>query len=136
MAMKDLLAQVLGSFGPELVSVVFTGLSVALAYAVKKFRDFVDEKIKNEQLNNTIDQVTEIAQSSVKAAGSSVRADIKKALRDGELTDDERREIKQRALVELKSQLSSEARANLDSVVGSAEKYLSNKVDQVLFDEE
>lgn len=132
--MGEIVQSALGSFGPEIASGVFMILSLAFTYGVKKLRDFVDAKVKNEELNEVIDTVTELATNSVKASAREVRDDIKQALKDGDLSKEERQQIKQRALVKARSKLTQDGRKKLDKLFGSAEEYLHDKIESSLFD--
>lgn len=132
----EIVSSILAQFGPEIASIVVASIITIMTYAIKKLRDFVDAKVENENLNNAIDTVTEIAETSIKSTVNRLENQIKKALKDGELSEAERSRIKDQGIASVKSKLTSNARKRLGNVVGDVEGYIGEKVESVLQDQE
>lgn len=132
----EIVSSILVQFGPQLAGIAIAGFLTILTYATKKLRDFVDAKVENEHLNNAIDTMTEVTETSIKSTVNRLEPDIKKTLKDGKITEAERKRLKDSAVASAKAKLTSTARKRLGNVVGDVEGYIEEKVESILQDQE
>ena len=132
--MEEVLRNLVGSFAPQIVALASGVVAAALSYGVKKLRDYVDAKISHDHVNEALMTTVNVIVSAVKAAGREVRPDLKKALRDGDLSDDEIDSIKEKAVAKAKTEIGNDVMDNLDGVIDDVEGYIEDKIEEVLFD--
>ena len=110
----------------------------ALTWAAAKLAQLIRAKVQNEYLKGVLVRVDDAVFTAVKDLQQTVVEQIKAASADGKITDDEKKQIKDKALAAVKSHLGTKGLAEAASVLGlgggALEGLLSSKVESAVHD--
>lgn len=92
-------------FAPQALDVLSPILLAALTYASVRVVAFINARVKSEYARLALLQLTDLAETTVKALEQTVVADLKDATKDGEFTAEEAAQVKARAVEIVMAQL-------------------------------
>ena len=116
------------------ITALFTIIGLCLTLLIQKASNYLKTKTTNEIALNVIESINDGALTVVKALQQTLVDSIKEASADGKLTDDEIDEIREAALTKLKSTLSTQVLATLETTVTDVDGYLRDKIEAALVD--
>jgi len=109
----------------QLATLVMTALvAVGIAYV----RKYVNEKIKSDEIKQSIVLTLDTIESAAKAAISDLSDKAKKALADGKITPEEMAELEAAARRQIEENLSPAMKERLQAHVGDVDRYVQMKV--------
>lgn len=109
----------------QLTAMVLTALvAVGIAY----LRKYVNEKIKSDEIKQSIALTLDTIESSAKAAISDLSDQAKKALADGKITPEEMKALEQAARAQIEENLTPAMKERLQAHVGDVDRYVQMKV--------
>lgn len=127
-----------GNVGLKILEISSPVLLAALTWAAAKLAQLIRAKVQNEYLKGVLVRLDDAVFTAVKDLQQSVVEEIKAASADGKITDDEKRQIKERALASVKSHLGTKGLAEIAKVFGleggALETLLSSKVEAAVHD--
>jgi hypothetical protein len=127
-----------GSIGLKVLEILSPLLLAALTWAAAKLAQLIRAKVQNEYLKGVLVRVDDAVFTAVKDLQQTVVEQIKAASADGKITDDEKKQIKDKALAAVKSHLGTKGLAEAASVLGlsggALEGLLSSKVESAVHD--
>ena len=127
-----------GSIGLKVLEILSPLLLAALTWAAAKLAQLIRAKVQNEYLKGVLVRVDDAVFTAVKDLQQTVVEQIKAASADGKITDDEKKQIKEKALAAVKSHLGTKGLAEAASVLGlgggALEGLLSSKVESAVHD--
>lgn len=112
-----------------LLSVLVSLLGAGLTWLSKKSADYIQKKIENENLSQLLTQVNEVVFTSVNAALQEQVEEIKERSKDGKLSKEEAKRIKENVVNKILSKLSDGTVEQLDEVFGDVKSYIKDKVE-------
>lgn len=117
------------------VPAAFTVLAALITFGGKKLISLIDAKTKTEHasaktilVGGILARLTAAVQTVVLDVNGTIKAEMVKAAEDGKITDDEKAEIKDRALSRLKTHIGLKGLAEIVEILGVS----SNLVDTFL----
>jgi hypothetical protein len=126
------------SIGLKTLELLSPVLLAALTWASAKLAQLIRAKVQNESLKGVLVRLDDAVFTAVKDVQQSVVKHIKSASADGKLTDDEKKQIKERALVAVKAHLGTKGLAEIAKVLGheggALEGLLASKVEAAVHD--
>lgn len=127
-----------GNVGLKILEILSPVLLAALTWAAAKLAQFIRAKVQNEYLKGVLVRLDDAVFTAVKDLQQSVVEQIKAASADGKITDEEKKQIKDRALASVKSHLGTKGLAEVAKVLGleggALEGLLSSKVEAAVHD--
>ena len=124
--------------GLKILEILSPVLLAALTWAAAKLAQLIRAKVKSEYLRGALVRLDDAVFTAVKDLQQSVVEEIKAASADGKITDDEKKRIKEKALVSVKSHLGTKGLSELATVLGldggAIEGFLSSKVEAAVHD--
>lgn len=127
-----------GSIGLKVLEILSPLLLAALTWAAAKLAQLIRAKVQNEYLKGVLVRVDDAVFTAVKDLQQTVVEQIKVASADGKITDDEKKQIKDKALVVVKSHLGTKGLAEAAGILGlggaALEGLLSSKVEAAVHD--
>mgnify|MGYP001577004250 FL=1 len=127
-----------GSIGLKVLEILSPLLLAALTWAAAKLAQLIRAKVQNEYLKGVLVRVDDAVFTAVKNLQQTVVEQIKAASADGKITDDEKKQIKDKALAAVKSHLGTKGLAEAAAVLGlgggALEGLLSSKVEAAVHD--
>ncbi len=119
----------------EILSPLFLG---ALTWAAAKLAQLIRAKIQNEYLKGVLVRIDDAVFTAVKDLQQTVIEQLKAASADGKLTDDEQKQLKEKALAAVKSHLGTKGIAEAAAILGlggsALDGLLSSKVEGAVHD--
>jgi uncharacterized protein YidB (DUF937 family) len=127
-----------GSIGLKVLEILSPVLLAALTWASAKLAQLIRAKAQNEYLKGVLVRLDDAVFTAVKDLQQTVVAAIKEASADGRITDDEKRQIKDKALAAVKSHLGTKGIAELAGILGleggALDGLLSSKIEAAVHD--
>lgn len=127
-----------GSIGLKVLEILSPLLLAALTWAAAKLAQLIRAKVQNEYLKGVLVRLDDAVFTAVKDLQQTVVEQIKVASADGKITDDEKKQIKDRALAAVKSHLGAKGLAEAAGILGlggaALEGLLSSKVEAAVHD--
>lgn len=127
-----------GTVGLQILEISSPLLLAALTWAAAKLAQLIRAKVQNEYLKGVLVRLDDAVFTAVKDLQQSVVEQIKAASADGKITDDEKKQIKERALASVKSHVGTKGLAEAAKVLGleggALETLLSSKVEAAVHD--
>lgn len=127
-----------GTIGLKILEILSPLLLAALTWASVKLAELVRAKVKNEYLKGVLVRLDDAVFTAVKDLQQTVVDQIKAASADGKITDDEKKEIKRRALEAVKAHLGVKGLSEVGTILGlgggAVESLLSSKVEAAVHD--
>jgi len=127
-----------GNIGLKVLEILSPLLLAALTWAAAKLAQLIRAKVQNEYLKGVLVRVDDAVFTAVKDLQQTVVEQIKAASADGKITDDERKQIKEKALAAVRSHLGAKGIAEAAGILGlgggALEGLLSSKVEAAVHD--
>ena len=127
-----------GNIGLKVLEILSPLLLAALTWAAAKLAQLIRAKVQNEYLKGVLVRVDDAVFTAVKDLQQTVVEQIKVASADGKITDDEKKQIKEKALGAIRSHLGTKGLAEAANVLGlgggALEGLLSSKVEAAVHD--
>ena len=127
-----------GSIGLKVLEILSPVLLAALTWAAAKLAQLIRAKVQNEYLKGVLVRLDDAVFTAVKDLQQSVVEQIKAASADGKITDEEKKEIKEKAMAAVKSHIGTKGLAEAAKVLGleggALEGLLSSKVEAAVHD--
>ena len=127
-----------GSIGLKVLEILSPLLLAALTWAAAKLAQLIRAKVQNEYLKGVLVRVDDAVFTAVKDLQQTVVEQIKAASADGKITDDEKKQIKEKALGAIRSHLGTKGLTEAANVLGlgggALEGLLSSKVEAAVHD--
>ena len=127
-----------GNIGLKVLEILSPLLLAALTWAAAKLAQLIRAKVQNEYLKGVLVRVDDAVFTAVKDLQQTVVEQIKAASADGKITDDEKKQIKDKALAAVKSHLGTKGLAEAAAILGlgggALEGLLSSKVESAVHD--
>lgn len=127
-----------GDIGLKVLEILSPVLLAALTWAAAKLAQLIRAKVKNEYLKGVLVRLDDAVFTAVKDLQQSVVAQIKKASSDGKITDNEKKQIKERAVASVKSHIGTKGLAEAAKILGleggAFDSLLSSKVEAAVHD--
>lgn len=127
-----------GSIGLKVLEILSPVLLAALTWAAAKLAQLIRAKVQNEYLKGVLVRLDDAVFTAVKDLQQSVVEQIKAASADGKITDEEKRQIKEKAMAAVKSHLGTRGLAEAAKILGleggALEGLLSSKVEAAVHD--
>ena len=127
-----------GNIGLKVLEILSPLLLAALTWAAAKLAQLIRAKVQNEYLKGVLVRLDDAVFTAVKDLQQTVVEQIKAASADGKITDEEKKQIKDKALAAVKSHLGTKGLAEAASVLGlgggALEGLLSSKVESAVHD--
>jgi len=127
-----------GDIGLKVLEISSPVLLAALTWAAAKLAQLIRAKVQNEYLKNALVRLDDAVFTAVKDLQQSVVEEIKAASSDGKITDEEKKQIKDRAIAAVKSHLGTKGLAEAAKILGleggALEGLLSSKVEAAVHD--
>ena len=108
-------------------------LSTKLISFINSKTEAVKKNIKNETVKTYIDVVSNTVSEVVQALNQEIVNGIKEASKDGKLTEDEAKEIKNKAIEKTLGILSDDAKETLTMVFGDLDTYISTLIESAVY---
>lgn len=108
-------------------------LSTKLIAFINSKTEAVKKNIKNETVKTYIDVVSNTVSEVVQALNQEIVNGIKEASKDGKLTEDEAKEIKNKAIEKTLGILSDDAKETLTMVFGDLDTYISTLIESAVY---
>ena len=103
-------------------------ITALIGLGVFYLRKYVISKIDNEELKNSLLLTLQVVQSSVNSAVQGMGGELKTALADGKLTNEELDHLKQIAKTQVTQQISPALQKRLQAHVNDVDKFIEDKV--------
>jgi hypothetical protein len=97
--------QTLIGYAPQLLDLLEPVLAALIGLALARVTSFINARIKSENARAALLQLTDLAETTVKALEQTVVADLKDATKDGEFTAAEAQAVKDRAVALVMAQM-------------------------------
>ncbi len=127
-----------GNIGLKVLEILSPLLLAALTWAAAKLAQLIRAKVQNEYLKGVLVRVDDAVFTAVKDLQQTVVEQIKAASADGKITDDEKKQIKEKALAAVRSHLGTKGLAEAAGILGlgggALEGLLSSKVEAAVHD--
>lgn len=127
-----------GNIGLKVLELLSPLLLAALTWAAAKLAQLIRAKVQNEYLKGVLVRVDDAVFTAVKDLQQTVVEQIKAASADGKITDDEKKQIKEKALAAVRSHLGAKGIAEAAGILGlgggALEGLLSSKVEAAVHD--
>jgi hypothetical protein len=127
-----------GNIGLKVLEILSPLLLAALTWAAAKLAQLIRAKVQNEYLKGVLVRLDDAVFTAVKDMQQTVVEQIKAASADGKITDDEKKQIKDKALAAVKSHLGTKGLAEAAAILGlggsALEGLLSSKVEAAVHD--
>jgi len=127
-----------GDVALKILEIASPVLLAALTWVAAKVAQLVRAKIKNEYLKGVLVRLDDVVFTAVKDLQQRVVDEIKAASSDGKITDAEKKGIKDKAIVSVKSHLGTKGIGELAKVLGldsgALDGLLSSKVEAAVHD--
>ncbi len=127
-----------GNIGLKVLEILSPVLLAALTWAAAKLAQLIRAKVQNEYLKGVLVRLDDAVFTAVKDMQQTVVEQIKAASADGKITDDEKKQIKEKALAAVKSHLGTKGLAEAAAILGlggsALEGLLSSKVEAAVHD--
>ncbi len=127
-----------GNIGLKVLEILSPVLLAALTWAAAKLAQLIRAKVQNEYLKGVLVRLDDAVFTAVKDMQQTVVEQIKAASADGKITDDEKKQIKEKALAAVKSHLGTKGLAEAAAILGlggsAFEGLLSSKVEAAVHD--
>ena len=127
-----------GSIGLKVLEFLSPVLLAAVTWAAAKLAQLIRAKVQNEYLKGVLVRLDDAVFTAVKDLQQSVVEQIKAVSTDGKITDDEKRQIKERAVATVKSHIGTKGLAEVAKILGlggsALETLLSSKVEAAVHD--
>jgi len=127
-----------GSIGLKVLEILSPVLLSALTWAAAKLAQLIRAKAQNEYLKGVLVRLDDAVFTAVKDLQQTVVGAIKDASADGRITDDEKRQIKEKALASVKSHLGTKGIGELAKILGlegsALDGLLSSKIEAAVHD--
>jgi len=127
-----------GNIGLKVLEILSPLLLAALTWAAAKLAQLIRAKVQNEYLKGVLVRLDDAVFTAVKDMQQTVVEQIKAASADGKITDDEKKQIKEKALASVKSHLGTKGLAEAAAILGlggsALEGLLSSKVEAAVHD--
>ena len=127
-----------GSIGLKVLEILSPVLLAALTWAAAKLAQLIRAKVQNEYLKGVLVRVDDAVFTAVKNLQQTVVEQIKAASADGKITDDEKKQIKEKALAAVRSHLGTKGLTEAAAILGlggsALEGLLSSKVEAAVHD--
>ena len=122
--MEDYLNQLTAIIAPAIITIVGGFVSLGLAM----FTKWIHTKTKNENINEALGQISEVAMSVV----SDLEKSVKRASLDGKLTPQEAIEIKKNAIDKVKVMAPKALRAAQKGGINFLDDFVAGKVEEMV----
>lgn len=103
--------------------------TVLIAVGVYYIRSYVVSKIKNEELRNSLNLTLTTIQNAVNASVLNLKDEVKAALADGKITEEELNKIKQKAKEDVKTLIEPKLQERLQAHVSDLDKFINQAVE-------
>jgi len=107
-----------GNIGLKVLEILSPLLLAALTWAAAKLAQLIRAKVQNEYLKGVLVRIDDAVFTAVKDLQQTVVEQIKAASADGKITDDEKKQIKDKALAAVKSHLGTKGLAEAAGILG------------------
>lgn len=109
----------------EAATVIITALVGA---GVVYIRSYVNKRIDNEELKNSLLATTEVLQNSVNSSIANLSASSKIALADGKIDKGELDDIREKAVKHFQTQISPKLQERLEAHVADTQGFIVNQI--------
>lgn len=123
--MKDILIQ---AILPSAATIITTFASWALI----RFRQYIESKTKNEQVNAAMERITHTAQTTVDQLTQTLASNLKEASETGKLSSSNAKFLKQEAMRAVLKQIPDTTKSLAELAVNSINGLVSSKIEQAL----
>ena len=103
-------------------------VTALIGLGVFYLRKYVISKIDNEELKNSLLLTLQVVQSSVNSAVQGMGGEVKVALSDGKITNEELEHLKAVAKKQVSEQISPALQKRLQAHVNDVDKFIEDKV--------
>jgi len=115
-------------FYQDMISLASMVITALVGVGIVYLRKFVNSKVANEELRGSLLLTLNTVEDAVKASVSDLDVEVRKALEDGTITEDERKHLLMVAESEVHNTIGSAAKERLQAHVADVDKLIKNKV--------
>jgi hypothetical protein len=119
-----------------LVDLAVAVIPVLTPFAIKLFAAYIEllrAKAKNERIAWVLAVVGDAVADTVSSANQTLVDDLKAAREDGKLTEEEKKQIKERVLGTVKMKLKADVMKALEEAFDSPDLIISDKIEAYLY---
>lgn len=115
-------------FYQDMVSLASMIITALVGVGIVYLRKFVNSKVASQELKESLLLTLSTVEDAVKASVSDLDAEVRKALEDGTITEEERKHLLLVAEREVNNTIGSAAKDRLQAHVADVDKLIQNKV--------
>ena len=115
-------------FYQDMISLASMVITALVGVGIVYLRKFVNSRVSSQELKESLLLTLNTIEDAVKASVSDLSSEVRKALEDGTITEEERKHLLLLAEAEVNATIGSAAKDRLQAHVADVDRLIQNKV--------